>query len=110
MKESSSEPHKIELQVGAAYQAKLEVPGGTGYTWEYTIEGPPGIVDVSIEQLGEPPRHERGGPIPDTFSLDKLAIITALKPGMAYVRLSLLRPWERDNPPLKELSFEVNVS
>jgi predicted secreted protein len=110
MKESSLEPHKISLRVGGTHQLKLEGPGSTGYTWEYVIEGSLGVVGISIEQLGEPPRHPRGGPIPDTYSLDTLFVITALKQGTTKVRLFLLRPWERDRPPLKELYLDIAVS
>jgi predicted secreted protein len=109
MKELSSDPFKVNLQVGDTYQLKLDGPGGTGYVWEYVTEGSE-IIGVSIQQLGEPPRHQRGGPIPDTYSLDELFSLTALKPGTTKVRLTLLRPWERDKPPLKELYLEIAVS
>ena len=110
MKDLSSDPHKINLQVGGTHQLRLQGPGGTGYTWEYSIEGSAGIVSVLMEQIGEPPHNLSGGPIPDTYSLDGLFVITALKPGMAKVKLVLRRPWEHDNPPLKELCFDVFVS
>ena len=110
MKDLSSDPHRINLRVGGTHQLKLQGPGSTGYTWEYSIEGSQGIVSVSIEPSGEPPRNPRGGPIPDTYSLDGMLVITALKPGTTKVRLLLRRPWERDNPPLKELCLDISVS
>jgi hypothetical protein len=57
-----------------------------------------------------PPRPEPRGPPPDTYSLDQLVTVTALRPGQVIVHLALRRVWEKDNQPLEGLDLEVAVT
>jgi predicted secreted protein len=104
------EARRINLKVGETYQLKLEGLSGAGYTWEYFIEGPQGIINISREKLGVPPELPPGGPPPDSFEREDLFTITAMEPGIIQVRLFLHRPWERDKPPLRELCLKILVS
>jgi len=103
------EAHKINLRPGNTHQLKLGGLGSAGYTWEYAIEAEAGIVALSMESLPPPVCPQPGGPAPDSYSIERLLIITALTPGVARVRLSLRRPWERGKPPLREMCMEITV-
>ena len=105
----SLEAHEIKLRPGETHQLKLGGLGSAGYAWECEMGGEAGIVEVSTESLPSPPRPQPGGPAPDSYSIKRVLIITALTPGVASVRLSLRRPWERDKPPLREVRMEITV-
>jgi hypothetical protein len=102
--------YDIKLRPGDTHRLKLGGLGSAGYAWEYAIEGKAGIVAVTVESIPSPCYPKPGGPPPDSYSIDQLLIITALTPGVAKVRVSLRRPWERDKPPLREICMDIVVS
>lgn len=84
--------------------------GTAGYVWEYEVDGPQKIVDLTKEIIGDVPKLPHGGPPPDSFERQTVFIIATLNPGITHVRILLRRPWERDSPPLRELCLEISVS
>ena len=109
-KELSLEVHKINLRPGDTHQFRLGGLGSAGYNWEYALEGDEGVVTVSTKSIPPPPKPRPGGPAPDSYSVEQLLTITALKPGVAKVSVSLRRSWERDKPALREIRTEIVVS
>jgi len=101
---------RIGLKKGETYRRELEGLGSAGYAWEHSIEGAAGVVSVSIEFLGTPPKPPPGDPPPPTYSRKELFIITALRAGESRVRLIQRRPWERDKSPLHEIILNVSVT
>lgn len=100
---------RITLRVGETYSIQLAEPGSTGYGWEYVPEAGPDIVKVSIKSLGHPPVLKPGSPFPGSSSTTQLFIIRAVEPGKTCIRLKLLRPWEHDKQPLREILLEIEV-
>ncbi len=96
--------NRIDIKVGKIYRLELGGLGSAGYTWEYTID-PKGLVDISIEMIGDVPKLPPGGHPPNSFDRKYLFKITALHPGIANIKIFLRRSWERDIPPLKELNL-----
>lgn len=108
-KEQYLETSKVTVQVGQVHRVTLGGLSGAGYTWSYTIEGPPSVVSVSVEMTQAPAMPPPGGPPPDSFSRDYIYAITGLKPGRATVRFTLAQEWEHDKPPLREMVVDVSV-
>jgi len=104
------ETRKIDLKVGNTNRLELGGLSTAGYTWEYTIDEPKKIVDVTKEIVGDIPKLPSEGPPPDTFERQTVFSITALNPGITHVRILLRRPWEHDISPLKEICLEISVS
>jgi hypothetical protein len=109
MKEQSSEVHNILLNTGDVYRFKLGGLGSAGYDWDYSIEGDEGIVAVSAGSPSPPPKPVSPDLPPDSYSLEYVLLITALKPGNVRIRLSLRRSWEKLKPPIRETTVEINV-
>jgi hypothetical protein len=103
------ETSKVTLQPGRVHRVALAGFGAGGYIWNFVIEGPPGVIDVSLEPAEPPVFPPPGGPPPPTFSRDHTYIITAVKPGKARVMFLLQRPWEQDRPPVREVTLDVSV-
>ena len=98
----------ITLRPGGEYRLTLGSSGSSGYTWEFEILGPQGVVVV---------RPGPQGPVPEiqpyllqTWSVDEVYVIEATGPGRAEVRFSLKRPGEKENPAAQVKSFRVTVT
>jgi predicted secreted protein len=104
------EARRINLRVGETYRLELGGLSSAGYAWEYIIDGPQGIAEVSTEMIGAIPQLPPGGPSPDSFERQKIFNINALESGTTQVRIFLRRSWERDKPPLRELCLKILVS
>lgn len=103
------EVYKIHLQRGETHRCELGGLGAAGYIWDYKIEGPLDVATISREQPAPPPPPPVGA-APRTFSVNEMFVIKALKPGETQIRFCLRRPFERDEPPLRELLLEMSVS
>ena len=68
------------------------------------------MADVSISAAAAPPRPKPGGPPPDTFDIDELVTVTALRSGQVTVHLALRRVWEKDKQPAEQLRLDVKVT
>jgi predicted secreted protein len=98
------EAYKIELLTGSSHIQTLSGLGSAGYTWDYVIEGPADILNVS-QIITEPQINT----IPSTYDTDYLYNIEALKPGKTQIRFYLQRPWAKDIPPLREVVLDVSI-
>jgi hypothetical protein len=102
---------ELELKVGEIHEFELRGLGSAGYSWEPSLEGPEGVVEIrrtaSGPLLDRPPP---GGPAPVSGSLPEAFQVEAVGPGRARVRFALRRSWEPDEPPLEETALDVIVT
>jgi len=98
----------ITLRPGGEYRLALGSSGSSGYTWEFEVLGPQGVVMV---RPGPP------GPVPEiqpyllqTWSMEESWIIEAIRPGKVEVEFALKRPMEQENPPAQIKSIRVTVA
>lgn len=101
------EVSEIDLRPGDEYPVVLGSLGSAGYTWEFSVEGPPGVVFVRPVPP-EPPSVDPLAPL-HTFSTDLGFVIEALRQGTSEVRFMLRRPWEKGKPALRTLVYRVSV-
>ncbi len=101
--------YDIRLRLGETHQFELGGLGSAGYAWEYATEGDTGVVSVNMERSHRPSRARTESPDPDSSSLEQQVVIKAMAPGRITIRLALRRPWERDEPPLREILMKVTV-
>jgi predicted secreted protein len=105
--------HEIELRVGQQYTHRLTGRGSAGYSWEYSLEGSPTIVQISREP-GMRPDHmdlpEPGDAPPGSASVDELVRIRSLAPGRARLRCAQRRIWEIGRPPLREEIIDIDIT
>lgn len=100
----------VELKVGELHEVELRGLGGAGYSWEPSLEGTEGIVEVRRAPSGPLPVDvPLGGPPPSTRQLPEVFDVVALAPGRVRVRFVLRRTWE-DAAPLEELDLDVVVA
>ncbi len=92
-------------------ELELRGLGSAGYSWEASLEGPEGVVEIRrAPSRPLPDRPPPGGPPPDSTSLPEAFLVEAVAPGRARVRFSLRRSWEPDEPPLEEMDLDVIVT
>jgi len=105
--EASSE---IVLHPGAEHRVVLGGLGSAGYTWEFEVAGPRGVIAIrSIPSvLPESPPDEHPSTL-QTTSVEHTFVIRALEPGKAEARFLLRRPWQRDVPPVQTVTVRVTV-
>ena len=101
---------RVTVKVGEVWQTLLTGRGTAGYSWTWEVTGESGVVEVASEHLEGPSPPPAGGVPPAGYNRDEQATITALAPGSATVRFVLRRPWERDQPPLEELTIHLEVT
>jgi hypothetical protein len=74
--------------------------------WQETVEGPPGVIEVTVER-GFPP----GTTAPAVgVSAPEILTIRAVGPGEVTLRLAQRRPWEQGVAPLREHAVVVHVA
>jgi predicted secreted protein len=99
-------PDHLDLAVGQSYSLTLPSAGTSGYIWQETVAGPPGVVGVSWAR-GFPPGTTPpavGVAAPETLT------IHARQPGEVTLLLEQARPWERGRAPNREERITVRVS
>ena len=102
---------ELELKVGELHELQLRGLGSAGYSWEASLQGPEGIVEIRRAPSGSlPKRPPPGGPPPDNVSLPEAFLVEALAAGRVRVRFALRRSWEPDEPPLEETDLDVIVT
>lgn len=94
---------QVVLASGDVLIVKLEAVPGTGYGWE--------IADLDttiLSPLGEPTIEStgKGGPGAQELQVFRLQ---AAKAGSSLLKLDYVRPWEKDTPPIKTYSINVEV-
>jgi hypothetical protein len=101
----------LELKVGELHELELKGLGSAGYSWEPSVEGPEGIVEIRRAPSGPPAdRPPPGGPPPASGSLSEAFQVEALAPGRVGVRFALRRSWEPDEAPLEVEDLDVIVT
>lgn len=102
-------PANIELKIGEAYALSLPGLGTAGYRWTYEIDGDKTLIDVSAtgaehQQLS----HKRGVPLVGSGN-DEGFVLRALAVGHLSIRFIQRRPWEKNQPPLKEHIVNIEI-
>jgi predicted secreted protein len=94
----------IVLAVGEEYTIALRGLAMAGYQWSGSVTGAsPGAVTLELRR-GELQAGSKAG-----LSVPEAAVLRAIRPGHALVRLQQRRSWERDNPPAQLLELHVDV-
>lgn len=106
--EASSE---IVLQPGAEYRVVLGGLGSAGYTWEFAVHGPPGVIAIRPvpSVLSESALNAHRSTL-ETTSVEHTFVIEALEPGKAEARFLLRRPWEKNVSPVRTVTVHVTVA
>lgn len=110
IQESAMEvPANIELKIGETYMLSLPGLGAAGYPWTYEIDGYRTLIDVSATRAEhQQPRHESEVPLVSSGS-DEVFILQALAVGHLSIRFVRRRPWEKNQPPLKEHIVNIEI-
>jgi predicted secreted protein len=101
------EAHDVTLKPGDIYRLEIGGLGSAGYDWSYEVTGAADIVKVTLDASAPPP--PTGATLPNSFSVPYALTVVALKEGSATIHVSLQRPWEKQKPPLREISVRVTV-
>ena len=101
-------PDHLDLAVGESRTFVLPSLGTSGYMWQDTVVGQPGVVDTSWVR-GFPPGTQApavGVAAPETLT------VQAVAPGEVTLVLEQARPWERNQPPQRQewMTVRVNAS
>lgn len=92
----------IELERGKRITLRLEANHSTGYTWATTASG-----DGALERLGEPfytvEKSVPGGGGAEYWTF------RAVRSGKQELRFEYRRPWEKDKPAAKVLSYMISI-
>ena len=93
----------IEVYLGQNVTITLEANMTTGYDWQFAHALDENMLQlISSEYLiNNPELTGSGGKQVWTFK--------ALKPGKTNVFFRYVRPWEKNNPPQEQASFEVII-
>jgi hypothetical protein len=99
------EAGSLKLRIGEKTRFVLELAPGIDCTWAHFVEGPSGVVEVSIGGLSGLP-SAWGSTSGAGYSL---VTITAWAPGQVKVHFICGQPWMKDRPPEKEEVLEISV-
>lgn len=99
-------PTTIALTVGEVQTLRLPSLGTAGYVWHCTVEGNASAIAVTVDRAEQPQQPDT--PIAGS-SLDEVVTILAQAVGQATLHLVQRRPWETNQPPLKDYRIEVTV-
>lgn len=97
-------PSHIVLAIGEERALPLTSLAMSGYQWSGVVSGAePAAVTLELRR-GELPAQSKPG-----VSVSEEAVLRAIRPGRARVRLQQRRPWERDTPSAEEIELHVEV-
>jgi predicted secreted protein len=99
-------PTQITLKVGETYTLRLASLATAGYVWSYAIEGDNLLSMVSGRAL--PSQNNELSTAGS--SGDELLTLLALQPGQTRLHLTQHRPWETQQPLLKDFTIQVDIS
>jgi hypothetical protein len=98
-------PQRLDLSVGERRVVPLQSLATAGYRWRARVEGDdPGSVEVELRLAALEPTAPLGRSRPEE------AVVAAVRPGRAIVRLEQRRPWEAGAPPHATIDLEVDVT
>jgi predicted secreted protein len=92
----------IELARGKRITLRLEANRSAGYRWALAESG-----DAGLEQIGEP-FYAQEKSVPGGGGAEYWTF-RATRAGNKALRFEYRRPWERDKPAVKGLSYNINV-
>jgi predicted secreted protein len=92
----------VELQRGKRVTLRFEANRSAGYRWSLAESG-----DGGLEQVGEP-FYTREKSVPGGGGAEYWTF-RATRAGNKELRFEYRRPWERDKPAAKGLSYTINV-
>lgn len=96
------------LHVGQILRITLQGNPSTGYRWDLAAPLPPQLVEEQSASLPQPPdRH--GDTAVVGAPQDQWVYLRAVTAGEASVVLEWRRPWEKDQPPARRLTYRVSV-
>lgn len=95
----------LVLGRGDTLMVRLPANPSTGYDWSYSVTG-----EGMLRQEGDVIREVKGGskgmvgsPITEVWNLK------ALRSGAFTITFSYARPWEKDVPPAKKVTWPVTI-
>jgi predicted secreted protein len=101
---------ELELRVGERHELQLRGLGSAGYSWQASLSGPEGVLEVQRASSGPVASREPGGRPPDNESLPEAFQLVAVGEGRVRVRFALRRSWEDETPPIEESKLDVVVT
>jgi len=93
----------VKLAVGQLLEIRLQMQGGTGYSWD-EADPPP-----FIEFVGQHTLHPFMGEGMPGASQTVVFIYRAVGPGQGEIQLAYRRPWEGGTPPARMVRLPVTV-
>jgi predicted secreted protein len=94
----------VSVAIGRKFALVLESNRTTGYRWETSGPGDPAIVKFVENEYNGPGTGLAGAGGKEVWTFE------AVGKGETEISLKYLRPWERDLPPARTVSFKVNVN
>lgn len=92
--------------MGTPYEIELPGLATAGYRWNHTVQGEPGILDVTWRR-GTPAAQARSAPI--GVSSPEWVTIRATQPGQVTLQLFQHRPWESETEPRSRHAIVVRA-
>jgi predicted secreted protein len=102
-------PAQIELSVGETYTIELPGLGTAGYLWTHEVIANRELINVSVTTARTPQSGNEGSPPIVGSSVNQIFILKAQRVGPTSVRFIQRRPWEQNQPPLKEHILEIDI-
>ncbi len=93
----------IEISPGELFVISLVSNISTGYGWESDGPQDTGVLQLVSSKYINNPLRPIGGPGKEEWTF------IALKSGKTSVTFKYVRPWEKDVPPIQEVTFVVTV-
>ena len=93
----------VDVKVGTEFALVLDSNPSTGYQWQLAL--PP---DAAVVRALGSTYHPPATVLPGAGGSEEWPF-RAVGAGRATITLSYVRPWEKDTPPVKTISFQVVV-
>lgn len=97
-----------EIKVNGKISTEVYENPTTGYTWKFEVTGDKGVIDYTfLDKINDNKVKEE--PMICGAGSNKILTIKGLKAGKAKLKMSLVRPWEKDVEPAKIMEFDIVV-
>ena len=93
----------VSVTIGRRFALVLESNRTTGYRWEPSGPGDPAVIKFIKAEYNEPMTGLAGAWGKEVLTFEVVG------KGETEISLKYIRPWEKDLPPAKAVSFKVNV-
>ncbi|MCB2226235.1 MAG: protease inhibitor I42 family protein [Desulfarculaceae bacterium] len=99
----------LVLETGQVFKVSLAANHTTGYQWVLAALPPAKVIKlVSKDYVPSGAKSPDGKPLAGAGGRE-VWVFQAMGPGNALISLHYVRPWEKDKPPAKSRSLEVQV-